>query len=243
MWKRVGLALLIAALGTEQGLAKQGGWVIPPGRENQYEADLSLCIAAWLGMLPFLLHSEFGPCMVNKGWTWEGPRPYVNLAFPDITFEQPTDHSRLLKVKRIYIAAFSSSEEGTNPFHKKLRAKLIKSGRFEVVEKPEDADAILEGDARNTGVVGGVHYDMVLPPDKGLVAMLKLIGSSSRKHIWGFEYKGRFTWGGGARKIARKTVKQLLNDIEIAEQHVTSGDEEADASLLDVAQPIEAQDR
>lgn len=238
MWKRVGLALLIVTLSAEQGLAKEGGWAVPPGREDQYQADLSLCIATYLGMLPFLLHSEFAPCMTGKGWAWEGRRPYLNLAFPDITFEQPVDHSRLLQVKRIYIEAFTSSEGESDPFHEKLRSRLIKSGRFEVVDRPEDADAVLGGKARSTGAIGAGAWMSF-----GLVAILKLTGSSSGEHIWGFQYKGKQSYGSGAGKIARKSVKQLLKDCEIAEQGATSGKDEADASALNPVQPIKGQDR
>jgi hypothetical protein len=54
------------------------------------------------------------------------------------------ENSKLVNVKRIYIGDLVR-EEGSDLVREKIRVRLMKSGRFVVVAKPEAADTVLTG--------------------------------------------------------------------------------------------------
>src|SRR5262245_43913387 len=85
----------------------------------------------------------------------------------------------LKNVKKIYVAELGKQPE-SDMIREKIRLRLMKSGRFTVVDRPEDADATLTGaaglelvDALLVGGYGSVswgrppYYDPVYGPVYG----------------------------------------------------------------------------
>jgi hypothetical protein len=113
----------------------------------------------------------------------------------------------LINVKRIYIANLGN-EDGAGLVREKIRLGLVRSQRFEVVEVPDDADAILTGVAgverRYTGSQGNLqtHYS-------GL-GVLRIVELKTRQTIWTFEYKRGF---GGPLSVSSRVANQLVNKL------------------------------
>jgi len=89
----------------------------------------------------------------------------------------PPDQHALAGIKSVYLGSFGGGE-GSDLVREKLRVRLIKSGRFEVVETPEHADAILSGSAGvetilDTGTTG----------HRG-TGLLRLVDTKTQKTIW-----------------------------------------------------------
>lgn len=136
--------------------------------------------------------------------------------------------TRLLEVKKIFVDNFADNENAEE-IKEKIKLRLLKTGRFIVVERPENADAILTG-------IGGVRskqYSSITTDtatgnisgeqktiERGFGAF-RLVDIKSEETIWVFEYKrGLKTFGfnSQAAKVADRTVGQLLEDIKKAEK-------------------------
>ena len=135
------------------------------------------------------------------------------------------ENSKLLNVRRIYIGDLGR-EEGSDLVREKIRVRLMKSGRFAVVEKPEAADTVLTGVAgverRYTSSVntdssgnvygsGGTSYSGI--------GLLRLVDPKSEETIWVFEYKRGFSLGSASSRVANKFVENLLKDAKAAEKY------------------------
>lgn len=116
------------------------------------------------------------------------------------------DQRALEGIKSIYLGSFGGGE-GSDLVREKLRVRLINSGRFEIVEIPDRADAILTGSA-------GVEKRL----DEGTTnyrgtGLLRLVDTKTQKTIWAHEYQRGFMLGGSvSTRVANQMADQLLKD-------------------------------
>lgn len=114
--------------------------------------------------------------------------------------------SPLASIKSIYLGDFGS-EQGADLVREKLRIRLTNSGRFEVVELPDYADAILTGSA---GVDESLYEGTSRYRGTGV---LRLINTKTQKTVWAHEYQRGFAIGGSATtRVANQMADQLLKD-------------------------------
>jgi hypothetical protein len=132
---------------------------------------------------------------------------------------------KLAEIKRIYIGDLGR-EEGADLVREKIRARLMKSDRFIVVETQETADAVLTGVA---GVQRRHHSSIHTNPSTGDVygsggtsysgvGVLRLVDNKSQETIWVYEYKRGFGFGSASSRVADKTVDKLLKDVKDADK-------------------------
>jgi hypothetical protein len=118
----------------------------------------------------------------------------------------PPDQGALAGIKSIHLGNFGGGE-GSDLVREKLRVRLISSGRFEVVEIPDRADAILTGSA-------GVEKRL----DEGTTdyrgtGLLRLVDTKTQKTVWAHEYQRGFMFGGSvSTRVANQMADQLLKD-------------------------------
>jgi len=118
----------------------------------------------------------------------------------------PPDYSTLEGVRFIYLGDLGN-EEGADLIREKMRVRLLNSGRFEIVENPERADAVLTGSA---GVEKRLHDGTTSYHGEGL---LRLIDTKTQKTIWAHEYQRGFMFGGSvSTRVADQMTDQLLKD-------------------------------
>ncbi len=116
------------------------------------------------------------------------------------------DQRALVGIKSIYLGNFGGGE-GADLVREKLRVRLLNSGRFEVVEIPDRADAILAGSA-------GVEKRL----DEGTTdyrgtGLLRLVDTKTQRTIWAHEYQRGFMFGGSvSTRVANQMADQLLKD-------------------------------
>lgn len=116
----------------------------------------------------------------------------------------PPDERALEGINSIYLGSFGGGE-GSSLVREKLRIRLITSGRFEIVEIPDRADATLIGSA-------GVEKRL----DKGTTGyqgtgLLRLVDVKTQKTIWAHEYQRGFMLGGSvSTRVANQMADQLL---------------------------------
>ena len=116
------------------------------------------------------------------------------------------DGNKFTHIHKIYIADLGR-EEGADLVREKIRVRLMKSGRFSVVERPESADAVL------TGVAGVVRsYDDDGSTSFAGMGVLRLVDLKTDETIWVFEYKRGFGFGSASNRVADKGVEKLLKD-------------------------------
>ncbi len=135
------------------------------------------------------------------------------------------DNAKLVKVKTIYIGDLGR-EEGSDLVREKIRVRLMKSGRFAVVETPKAADAVLTGVAGverrynssiNTDSSGNVYGGG--GTSYAGIGVLRLVHFKSEETIWVFEYKRGFSFGSASSRVANKCVEKLLKDANAAEKY------------------------
>lgn len=118
----------------------------------------------------------------------------------------PPDQRALEGIKSIYLGSFGGGE-GLSLVREKLRVRLITSGRFEIVEIPDHADAILIGSA---GVEKRLYEGTTGYQGTGL---LRLVDTKTQKTIWAHEYERGFMLGGSvSTRVANQMADQLLKD-------------------------------
>lgn len=139
------------------------------------------------------------------------------------------DKTRLAGIKKLYIGSLGNAEY-SDLVREKIRVRLMKSDRFSVVEKPEDADAILTGvagieishsgsvDTTSDGKVQGSSNTTY----RGL-GVLRLVDAKSQETIWVFEYKRGFSFGSASSRVANKTVEKLFKDAMVADKENGGG--------------------
>jgi hypothetical protein len=87
--------------------------------------------------------------------------------------------------------------------------RLIKSERFNVVEAPEHADAILTG---SVGVEKHLDMDEGTTRYRGL-GLLRLVDTKTQKTIWAHEYQRGLVLGESvSTRVADQMADKLLED-------------------------------
>src|SRR5438093_2313998 len=120
--------------------------------------------------------------------------------------------NKLANIRKIYIGDLGR-EEGSDLVREKIRIRLMKAERFNVVEHPEAADAVL------TGVAGVVRGYSTAASGAGSTSfagtgVLRLVDVKTEETIWVFEYKRRFGFSTQSSKVADATVEELLKDAQ-----------------------------
>ena len=143
------------------------------------------------------------------------------------TPESVQDRARLASVKSIYVEDLGKGEGSNLIGHSDLvREKIVtdlsKSGRFSIVQSPEQADAILAGVA---GVEPWYHgmegfYGLEGDLDTHLlgVGRLRLIETHTQQVIWMHRYKGGLLklHQSVASRVADQITEKLLADATLA---------------------------
>ena len=116
------------------------------------------------------------------------------------------DQRALAGVRSIYLGDFGGGE-GADLVREKLRVRLLNSGRFEVVESPDRADALL------TGSAGVDKYSDEGTTNYRGTGLLRLVDTKTQKTIWAHEYQRGFMLGGSvSTRVANQMADQLLKD-------------------------------
>ncbi len=154
------------------------------------------------------------------------PASVLLMLFVCTAFATGDSFPRLKNIKKIFVSDLGD-QAGSDLIKEKIKIRLVKSGRFSVVESSEDADAILTGVAGveisqrgyiasngSCGVFGGSRTH------RAGVGVLKLLTPSSNEIIWYFEYERGFKFGRATAydHVADKTVKQLMKDAKTADK-------------------------
>lgn len=123
--------------------------------------------------------------------------------------------SGLVNVRKIFLGDFGNLE-ASDLVLEKVRARLSSSTHFEVVERPEVADAVMMGAA-------GVEkrFSQGKSSYAGL-GVLRLKDIKTDKTIWNFEYQRGFVMPGesASSRVANQIVDHLLDDAETANRYV-----------------------
>jgi hypothetical protein len=148
------------------------------------------------------------------------------------TFGVPTeivqDLPALASVQSVYIADLTHGEdpylvEGSDQVRQRIRARLVQSGRFSVVDTLEEADAAL------TGVAGFQRWYFGMESFYGLegslntqyagIGMVRLLNSKTKQLIWAHEYKAGFFHPTQSviDRVADQVADKLLGDAIRAE--------------------------
>ncbi len=124
-----------------------------------------------------------------------------------------TAYPELAGAQRIYLADLGD-EPGARGIRERIRVELIGTGRYAVVEAPDQADASLIGQASVTEQVSGVHPVAVATEAS---VMLRLVDTKTQLVAWVF----RDSCGGGpetaADCVAESAVEHLLDDAKHAQ--------------------------
>lgn len=131
------------------------------------------------------------------------------------------DKTLLDNVKTIYVDDLGGQNK-SDLIREKLIGYLNKTTRFKTVETPEEADAVLTGEAS----VETAGKGRIISPTTGKaasnkefsrhgVAALKLVDAKTKNVIWTFTFKGlgKDSANNPTGKIAFQTVKRLLEDV------------------------------
>ncbi|TKB68787.1 MAG: hypothetical protein E8D52_07305 [Nitrospira sp.] len=138
------------------------------------------------------------------------------------------DLTRLASVKSIYIEDLGKEKdadliEGSDIVSDEISAGLAKSGRFSVVDSPQQADAVLTGLAGFEKWYHGMEGFYGLEGDLDThylgVGHFQLLESKTKQPIWTHEYeKGFFKLHQTVTsRVAQQTVDKLLQDAMLAD--------------------------
>ena len=148
------------------------------------------------------------------------------------TFGIPTDLVQdlpaLASVRSVYIEDLSHGEdpllvEGSDLVKEKIKERLVQSGRFTVVDAPEEADAAL------TGVAGFQRWYFGMEAFYGLegslntqyagIGMVRLLDSKTKQPIWTHEYETGFfhPTQSVVDRVADQVADTLLCDTALAD--------------------------
>ena len=148
------------------------------------------------------------------------------------TFGIPTDIVQdlpaLASVRSVYIEDLTHGEdphlvEGSDEVREKIMEKLAKSGRFSIVDSPEQADAAL------TGVAGFQRWYFGMESFYGLegslntqysgIGMVRLLDSKTKRPIWTHEYETGFfhPTQSVVDRVADQFADQLLGAAALAD--------------------------
>lgn len=141
----------------------------------------------------------------------------------DVVRDLPT----LASVRTIYIEDLTHGEdphlvEGSDLAKEKIRQKLTQSGRFIVVDRPDQADALL------TGVAGFQRWYFGMESFFGLegslntqyagIGMVRLLDAKTKRPIWTHEYETGFFHPTQpvVDRVAIQITEKLLADSALA---------------------------
>ncbi len=148
------------------------------------------------------------------------------------TFGVPTDLVQdlpaLTSIRSIYIEDLAHGEdphlvEGSDLVKERIREKLVQSGRFSIVDTPEEADASL------TGVAGFQRWYFGMESFYGLegslntqysgIGMVRLLDSKTKQPIWTHEYETGFfhPTQSVADRVADQVADKLLSAVTLAD--------------------------
>ena len=133
------------------------------------------------------------------------------------------DLSRLASVKSIYIEDLGHEKdadliEGSDIVREEIIVGLAKSGRFSIVDSPQQADAILAGLAGFEKWYHGMEGFYGLEGDLDThyvgVGHFRLLESKTKQPIWTHEYERGFfkLHQTVTNRVAEQTVGKLLHD-------------------------------
>jgi tetratricopeptide (TPR) repeat protein len=118
----------------------------------------------------------------------------------------PQGAQRLQDVRRIYVGSFGA-EEGAEVIRTKVITRLVKTGRFEVVQSADQADAILTGasyvsrtERYSANGSGGTHYHAT--------AGVQLI-NKNQNILWADDTSS----GGFSRSASSSLADRIVNDL------------------------------
>lgn len=118
----------------------------------------------------------------------------------------PAKAAQLAAVRTLYLDGLGN-EDGADLVREKIRARLIASNRFIVVENPQQAEAVLVGVAGVEKSIseGETHY-------RGM-GIFRIVERSTDSTIWSYEYKrGFMLFGSVSSRVADQVVDRLLLD-------------------------------
>ncbi len=126
---------------------------------------------------------------------------------------------RLQDVHKIYVDSFGTSE-GADVVRSKIISRLVKSGRFEVVQSRERADAVLAGASQITktshysasssgSASGGTRYHAT--------AGVQIIGKDD-KILWADDNSSGAFSRSASSSLADRIVKDILKEISKEEK-------------------------
>lgn len=102
----------------------------------------------------------------------------------------------------LLLGACASSGTNTIPITPQQGARLMASRRFDIVEEPQRADAVLTG-AAALMQHGARHY-------RG-IGIFRIVENRTGETVWSYEYKRGFMLGGSvSSRMADQVVDQLL---------------------------------
>ncbi len=138
----------------------------------------------------------------------------------------------LAPIKRIFLGDFGNGE-GSDLVREKLRIRLQDSNRFDVVERQQNADAMLTGVA---GVERGYSHSVSTDSygnargsggtDYRGLGVLRLVDLKAEKTIWHFEYQRGLMLGGSvSSRVANQIADALLADTEKADAYAAKQEE------------------
>lgn len=142
---------------------------------------------------------------------------------PGVSPPAVQDLARLVSVKSIYIEDLGKEEdadliEGSSIVRNEISTELARSGRFSVVQSPEEADAVLAGLAGYEkwyhGMEGFFGFEGDLDSHYLGVGHFRLVESNTKQTIWTHEYKRGFLnpTQSVAERVASQVVDKLLKD-------------------------------
>lgn len=123
---------------------------------------------------------------------------------PNVVPVTPDRLARLSMVQKLYVDRLGE-DDGSALVREKIRARLVSSGAFQIVERIEDADAVLTGFAgvETRQYEGSSNY-------RG-VGLVRVVDVKSHETIWSYEYKRGFMLAGSvSSRVADQIADQIL---------------------------------
>lgn len=147
---------------------------------------------------------------------------------PGVSQRPVLELPRLALVKTIYIENLGEERdadliEGSNLVREEISTELARSGRFSVVQSPQEADAVLVGLAGFEKWYHGMEgfYGLEGDLDTHFVGVghVRLVESKTKQTIWTHEYQRGFLKPTQSitSRVAEQMVDKLLHDATLAD--------------------------
>jgi hypothetical protein len=126
-------------------------------------------------------------------------------------------NAKLREVRKIYLGELGRTDDA-DIIREKIKLRLVKSGKFMVVNRQTEADAILTGTVVISQQIDGSLGD-IDTKNKG-VAVFYLRDAETEEDIWTYEFKPNFfnvaiftdKATRGYNQVANRTVDKMLKD-------------------------------